>query len=145
MASRWYALYRPGREEPEAVDYDKSDLWSVALRRAEWLVTAYRIGRQAAIKRLKRRGWRLEPLPDRFWLLHPDTLGRLEREVSRLRRELTAASDHAPMDLLRELAEDRHKLGLDLAEEGWTGYGHTGTLRTCPDRLCDQVATLLGR
>lgn len=47
------------------------------------------------------------------------------------------------LDLLRDLAEDRHELGLDMAEEGWTGYGHTGTLRTCVDRLCEQAAQLL--
>jgi hypothetical protein len=49
----------------------------------------------------------------------------------------------ATFDLLRDLAEDRHKLGLDMAEEGWTGYGHAGTLRTCADRLCSEAAELL--
>lgn len=47
------------------------------------------------------------------------------------------------LDLLRDIAKDRHDLGLAMLEEGWSGYGHAGTFCTCPDRLCQEAARLL--
>ena len=137
---QWFALFRPGREEPEAVDFDRSDLISLALRRA-LKYPPYRDRRDAAWKRLRRRGWRLKVLPERFWEQSWVAWERQARANAEAYQRLERSK--GSLDLLRDLAEDRHKLGLDMAEEGWTGYGHRGTLRTCSDRLCEQAAELL--
>lgn len=60
------------------------------------------------------------------------------------------------LDLLRDLAEDRHELGckwrrLEAQIDRLSGIGrseaerspHRGTLRTCPDRFCSEAAELL--
>jgi hypothetical protein len=83
MAKTWIALYRPGKSEPEACDFDRSDLISLALRCSYFI--SYRAGytwltkgadqeyltRSAAWKRLRRRGWRIDRLPERFWEARP--------------------------------------------------------------------------
>lgn len=93
MASAWHALYRPGRTEPEAVDCSKGDLVDLALRRgigrppflagtAKHGQTYPYLTRDAAWKRLRRRGWRIEALPERFWVAPP--LRRLLAAFDRL-------------------------------------------------------------
>lgn len=70
-----------------------------------------------------------------------------EERAAEAERDLAEANYEAGRypDLLRELAEDRHRAVSTIDDGEVVDSGHHGTLRTCPDALCDAAATLLGR
>lgn len=138
---QWFALFRPGSDEPVAADVDKSDLISVALRRTGEGRTPPG-NRDAAWKRLRRRGWRLELLPGRFWEAREKLSYQLLSALQRVRKE--GPTEAETRNLLRELAEDRHDRCCCIAAgEGILGQPQVGHMRTCPSRLCGEAAELL--